>query len=631
MNRDEFDALVKRLEVDSQRHPRWFVIRTALLVLASYTYLFLLLTISLGVSGLVIALMIYKPGYGTIKLGFFMLILFGGMLWAILRGLWVRIDPPEGLRVTRSETPGLFDMLDDLRRSLKCEPFHETLIVNDHNAAVVQVPRLGIFGWHKNYLLLGLPMLQGLGPEEFKAVLAHEFTHSSKGHGRFGNWLYRLRLSWHRVIEQIERQGSGGFAMLNPFLKYFWPKFDGHAFVLSRANEYEADATAARLTSVKDASNALMRVAVNSRLLSEKFWPDFWQQANVVPTAPANCFWQISNALRKGGAREDTAKWLQQAFNIETNVADTHPSLKDRVRAIGGGETVPLGLAPLGRTAAEVFLGDHLKVITDQLEAQAREPLELAWKYRHEEAVKTASELATLETPAAEAETEESLWKKTLAILDLKGDEAATPCLDRLLAIKPDHEAANFIRGRIYLEQDDSRGIDYIERAIALNPAVTDAGCQALYAYYQRTGQKEKLRPIENRIDEFEAYKAKADQERNNVTAKDSFVAADLTEEQANKLRTLLAKEPDVASASAARKVMQYFAKDPLFVISLRIKTAWWKPRGSDANQKIINRLVEQIDFLPGYCLVFVAEDDLKSLGKKIFGMPNSLVYSRAS
>jgi len=101
------------------------------------------------------------------------------------------------------EVPELFAMLRGLEDELGAPRFHEVLLVGDNNAAVVQLPRLGVFGWYKNYLLLGLPLMQGLGPEEFKSVLAHELGHLSGGHGRFGNWLYRMRRSWEYTFAYL--------------------------------------------------------------------------------------------------------------------------------------------------------------------------------------------------------------------------------------------------------------------------------------------------------------------------------------------------------------------------------------------------------------------------------------------
>ena len=90
-------------------------------------------------------------------------------------------------------------LLGALQVRLKSAPIHQVLITPYFNAGVTQVPRLGILGWHRNYLLIGVPLIKTLTAEQFKSVLAHEIGHLSRGHARAANWIYRLRIIWARL------------------------------------------------------------------------------------------------------------------------------------------------------------------------------------------------------------------------------------------------------------------------------------------------------------------------------------------------------------------------------------------------------------------------------------------------
>lgn len=46
------------------------------------------------------------------------------------------------------------------------------------------------WGMMKNYLIIGLPLMQSLSTEQLTSVLAHEFGHLSKNHARAANWIY---------------------------------------------------------------------------------------------------------------------------------------------------------------------------------------------------------------------------------------------------------------------------------------------------------------------------------------------------------------------------------------------------------------------------------------------------------
>jgi hypothetical protein len=52
--------------------------------------------------------------------------------------------------------------------------------------------------------------------------------------------------------------------------------------------------------------------------------------------------------------------------------------------------------------------------------------------------------------------------------------------------------------------------------------------------------------------------------------------------------------------------------------------------RSSSANQKLAERVLNQLE-LPGHFLVFVDEQNLKSLAKKVFAAPGAIIYDRST
>ncbi|MDR3460342.1 MAG: M48 family metallopeptidase [Verrucomicrobiae bacterium] len=634
MTREEFDSLIRKLEAVSRRHPRLYLARIIGLVALAYGYLLLILVGSLALAVAMIVMVIYVPA--TIKLALIGLIAFGGIFWAVARGLWVRLEPPTGPEITRAQAPKLFALLDELRAALQCRPFHKVLLIGEMNAAVVQIPRLGVFGWHTNYLLIGLPLMQSLAPEEFKAVLAHEFAHSSGGHGSFGNWLYRVRRTWQQVFEQMIRQRTRFGGVLFKFINWFWPVFNGHAFVLARANEYEADACSVRLAGADVAANALMRLPITGTLLGEKFWPDILSRANQDKEPPADVMLSLNRVLKNGLETTEAQKRLRQSFLLETNNADTHPCLKDRLRAMN---RLPEGVdakdftvtpPPLPHeSAAEIFLGTHAEVVARQLSDVWRKAIAANWAKRHEQAQKLAGELASLEAPAADVPlTPGQLWQKALKLIQLHSDKEAMPVIEHILALEPGHAAANFVLGRHRLEADDASGVALIEAAMAADYELTQQGCNLLYGYYRRNGQSDQLKPLEQRVDKFSEITALARQERNQVNAANTFTPHELTREQVDSLRQVVAAEPEIGSVVIARKQVQHFKSNPCFVIGLTLKVPAWKPRGSTANAKVLNRVLKQLQ-LPGQFLVFINGKNLKGLWTKIADVPGAAVYVR--
>ncbi|MFN7141113.1 MAG: M48 family metalloprotease, partial [Limisphaerales bacterium] len=503
MSREEFDALVTRLQTASERNPRAYNLRVVLLMLLGYGYLIGVLLGAILLTMGIVALAIGFPNALTIKLGLLLGIASGGLALALTKALWVRLDAPEGLELKLTDAPELFSLLDRLRRQFKGPRFHHILLTGDYNASVVQVPRLGVFGWQRNFLMVGLPLMQSLSPEEFEAVLAHEFGHLSANHSRFSGWIYRVRRSWEQAFEQMYKQQQGGTAILRKFLDGYWPKFNAHAFVLARASEYEADRCAAEFSGAPTIARALTRTNLHGALLEQKFWPGVYKRINTEPVPPANLFSEMGHTLRAPVDPIDSARWLKTSFTLETNNIDTHPCLKDRLRALNAlppdihrGQ-FPVCIPPPASSAVHHFLGSNAGALTDKLNKTWASNVSSTWEQRRKEVEELNQELSKTDQ-GGDAPDAEKIWHKARALVDRDGDEAAMPVIKEVLLHDPEHAGALLVSGRYWLEKDNPAGVPLVERAIGSDEILTEAGCNLLYGFYSRTGQRDKLRELEH-------------------------------------------------------------------------------------------------------------------------------------
>src|SRR5262249_15114730 len=152
----------------------------------------------------------------------------------------------------------------------------------------------------RNTLLIGLPLMKALTREQLAAVLAHEFGHLAGGHGRLGNWVYRLRFGWARLAHALQARRSFGSFAFRPFFRWYAPYFSAVSFPLARANEYEADAASARLTSPTATAAALTGVNVIGTFLEARYWPDVHRKADEVAQPSFAPFTQMGEAIGAG-------------------------------------------------------------------------------------------------------------------------------------------------------------------------------------------------------------------------------------------------------------------------------------------------------------------------------------------
>lgn len=634
MTREEFDKLVREVEAGVGRDPAALQRRVFQLALIGYAGLLFWLLVVLAISGAFFAAMFWADLEGKIVCG-----LAGGLIliaggWAAVWPLLVKLPPPQGRAVTRAEAPELFAVLADLQMRLRAPRFHEVLIDGDCNASVCQRPRLGVLGWSRNYLLLGLPLLDGLSRDEMRAVLAHEFTHLSRDHGRFSHWLYRLRRSWEQVFHQLARAPGSGKSASRSFVKWFWPKFNAHAFVLSRANEYEADGQAARLVGKQEMASALVRLRFLSRQLDENSWPEVWQIANDQPTPPADVFVRLREGLRMGPAAGERQRWLEEAFLTQTTNSDTHPCLTERLSALGvnpGGWQLTAVATAASPSAAESLLGPKLDSIRADVHAHWLKEIEKNWRERHARANALAHRLSSLNQavpdPSADAD---SLWDQARVLLDLQGDKHLEPLLRQILGLRPDHAPANFYLGRWLLDLGNAEGEIYLERVIQEDEDVLPQACAILREHYRRSGQMAKLREVESRVDRYERDLAASRQERSEFTAGDVLIPHGLTTAELGRLRETLAADPQLARAELAQKQMKFFPKQKFFILCVHRWPAWHRLPNSEQDRVLVNRLARAVQ-LPGRILVIAPSGSFAALAKKFRHLPGTEIYRHAS
>src|SRR4030095_76692 len=122
-----------------------------------------------------------------------------------------------------------YDLVREVETAVQSPHVHHIILTDDFNAAVVQIPRLGVFGWQKNYLLVGLPLMQALSPAQFRAVIAHELGHLSGNHGRFAGWIYRVRLTWVQLLTRLQQEGRHGSFIFERFINWYAPFFNAYS------------------------------------------------------------------------------------------------------------------------------------------------------------------------------------------------------------------------------------------------------------------------------------------------------------------------------------------------------------------------------------------------------------------
>ncbi|HET8705887.1 MAG TPA: M48 family metallopeptidase [Pseudomonadales bacterium] len=566
MTNEEFERLVEKLESKAIENPGFYKFKVFMLAMLGNFYLLamLFLVIILFI-GSVLSIAVLKA------LALKLMIVVGPFLWLILKSLWVRVPVPQGIELTQKEAPELFEMINSLRKALKSPKFHHVLITNDLNAGVCQIPMLGIFGWTRNYLLLGLPLMKSMTEPQFKAVLAHEFGHLAKGHGRFSNWIYTQRERWWQLKTTLEKNQSGGRFLFVPFLNWFAPYFNAFTFPMARANEFEADATSVRLTSAEHAAEALTAVNVVGSYLDRMYWPNLYEQAD---TAPHPAFMPYSGMAAKVSAElnDEVAKgWLEAALTRRTSCADTHPALCDRLVAI---QQKPRINPPKPGESADRLLGAALEKVTQEFDQNWQANVADAWEKRHREMAEAREALAELNKKFASGEEltpaeayDRACWTHTVD----KNIEAAIAQFRALKERLPDDPYVLMALGSRLLQQHIDEGMAFIQQAMTCNEQFIVRGCEILRDYQWELKREVEAHKWHQKMQERAQEEYLAQQERDRILIADTFIPHELNDSALAELKARLSSLRDVKEVFLVQKQVKHLPHRPLYLLGFTV------------------------------------------------------------
>jgi Zn-dependent protease with chaperone function len=595
---ERFKELVSRLERQSAAGPGSYRFKVAALALLGFGILAVLLTavgfglaliagfaIAVAVSGGTALLLLLKFGK--------LLLLLAWPLWLLVKSaskaLFIRLPAPQGREIREAEAPALFAALQDMRARMRGPRFHHVLVVDEVNAAVVQRPALGLVGWPRNYLLLGLPLLESMPPQEALAVVAHEYGHLAGAHSHFAAFIYRLRHTWGTVQAYADQMQGWLGRLVAPLVRWYAPYFNAYTFVLARANEYHADAAAARLVGAEHAAHALMRVNVvaprHRRFLERTF-----DRMAHDPVPPGDLMHRWAEQAARPLPSAEGERWLVEALDREGHFTDTHPTLRSRLAALqAGAESAPAPPPPLdGASAAEAWLGPLLEPLRRDLQAQWADQVQQAWSEEHARVQQQRQRLAELRALAAPSPDEQIEGLQLTVRLEPETDVRAA--LAAFNAEHVEHPLALWLEGVARLDHGEAEGLALLERAMATDEDATKPACERAHAFLRAQGDTAAAEAYAERWRQRDAMETLRQTQLRTLDPKHDLAPHGLPDAVVGEIHAqlLAASLSDVAHVYLARRVIPADPRAVQWLVGVQL-TWWGKRRGRQS--VVVNRL----------------------------------------
>lgn len=588
MTLERFEKVAARFERFSAAWPRLYRWTLALVGAAGLGFVGFWLAVSVALLMLVVAGLVARPSIGLLKIG----IPIAVLCWTLVKATWVRFERPAGVSLGRADAPAAWAELDRLRRLGRLPRVHRMLVDDRLNAAMAQTPRLGIFGWPHNDVVLGLPLLLALGPRHFGAVLAHELGHLSGQHGRMGARIYRVRATLHQATEALQARRSAIAGPFRLFLRSYEPWFQAASLALARQQEREADRFSAQATDARTAADALVAAELAGWALAARYDSALADRPAVEPAPPeAHLAW-MAQTLRAASADADAPEALRRALEERAGPADTHPALAQRLEALGQPARLP---PPIERSAAEALLGPALPRVQAELEQAWRERVAGAWARAHEEGQRELEQLGGLDARAAQGPLglDDACERVRLTERRRSADEALALARANAEA-HPDHPLPRFQLGRLLLGRRDGAGVSHLERAMEIDGNATLACSRLIASHLLSEGRRGEAAPWIQRIQALEAREAEAEVERARVLVTDAVEPHGLRPDVVAAAAAALRKHPRVGKAWLARKHLRVDPdRAPLYVVGVKRKGSWYRIEGKKATAALAQELAD--------------------------------------
>jgi len=378
----------------------------------------------------------------------------------------IRFPLPGRHPVEAAEAPALFQLIEELRRVYGSPAIHRVCLKSDFVLELVRTPTSGFPLRYTNTLLIGLPVLLSLSPQQFKTALARKIGQLSLTQNPLTGRIYHLRQVWKQYRKIALADSAAAYWVLDAFFSWYSPLFSYLSFYAARRDELEGDSYSLDICSDVDVLESMFAMETWKRFVQERFWPAVYS-SDKCPRAP---FADMETAIRRGMRKSDAERWLSAACAEHPGDTDTLPPLRERMEAIGHAQYwLP---AASGQSAASAYLGPSAPRFVESLNREWLRKSLPFWKQspKNADPDRTDQRLSVLREHIRRASLSDREALEYALIAERQLDPQSAAALHKeLLAINRNNPQLNFVVGRFLLARWDPAGVTALRTAMELD------------------------------------------------------------------------------------------------------------------------------------------------------------------
>jgi|GEM_PF-4360219 len=434
-----------------------------------------------------------------------------------------------GLAVSETDLPELHAMVHEVSERLGVKPA-PAILITDKSDVLTQVRPRNKGGYRINELVIGVPSLLSLGPEELRAILAVTIADLKTGGSDIFRRAQRLDDQIAMLLPHLQGTTSGWHRLLLPLVLWYRTNLRPVSAALTRGLVYEADLVALQAVSKTTLANALLRTSITEIALKHGYFADRNQKVERNEWSSHDAFLKLLTAADETRSADLGEARLRFVATARAATTDTHPRMADRMDALG------ITLETAEADYKERFTSNIPPAQTPDrftqfcqgyfLKYQAKSYEEWAEKSR-KRFEKSQERLATLRFQRPENPSPGWCEYYASTFWAVEGLESAREQLEPLLARFPEYGPLNAMYAACNLLLMDERGIAYAESGIGLDWSTAPWLLPYLRSYYENQGDRDAFDQVVLLLRESQIREAFVAQAMQSVSKDDGLEALD--------------------------------------------------------------------------------------------------------
>jgi hypothetical protein len=364
-------------------------------------------------------------------------------------------------------------------------------------------------------------------------------------------------------------------------------------------------------------------VHAKAAYLDSQYWEKLWAGVRDRAEPPTTPFSDLLARCRELPADVGKA-YAKVALDAKPDLNDTHPSLAERLQALG----VPARTRfALERSAADELLGPALAALAQEQDRRWHEQVAPAWRERHAAVAEDRKRFAAIEAQAAAGELPlEAAWERARLAESLDGRFAALPLYRQLVERHPEHAPAVYAYGRMLVQGGDAQGVAMVEKAMALDADAHQSGAELLFEFCRGRKDVAGMDRWQAQLDRLAETRNKARAELTRFEPKDPLRPHGVSEPTLARLAAAIAEQRKVKRAWLVRKHGKHLPKVPGYLLLLEFAWTSHLSGGRDqAVHAVLDRFAVDED---GFVMVRDASES-RRLRRAVAAVQGALIFER--